>query len=128
MPFGFEQLVVYQKARAFKVRIYRLTELLPEDERYRLRLQMRKAALSMTNCVAEGNGRYTFKDRLHFMMMARGSLYELADDINDCEDLEYAKRAHLDDLRKDADELRRLMNGTVRYLRGAGGARAEPPA
>ncbi|MCL2648866.1 MAG: four helix bundle protein [Phycisphaerales bacterium] len=74
---NFEQLEVYRASREFKGRIYKLASLFPEEERYRLRLQMRKAALSMTNCIAEGHGRFTWKDRIHFMRESRGSLNEL---------------------------------------------------
>src|ERR1035437_10095261 len=114
--FNFEELEVYQVARGFKKRIYKLTNLFPEEERYRLRLQMRKAALSMTNCIAEGHGRFTFKDRIHFMRESRGSLTELVDDMNDTEDLEYANPDHLMDLKQDAVHVHKLMNGYVAYL------------
>jgi four helix bundle protein len=114
--FNFEQLEVYQLARAFKKRIYKLANLFPEEERFRLRLQMRKAALSMTNCIAEGHGRFTWKDRIHFTRESRGSLNELVDDINDAEDLEYAKSEHLLDLKTDADRVHQLMNGYIGYL------------
>jgi four helix bundle protein len=115
--FQFEDLDVYQKARAFKCRVYKLCELLPPDERFRLRSQMRGAALSITNCLAEGHGRYTFRDRHRFCIDSRGSLAEIVDDINDCLDNQYAKDEHLADLRKDAGELNRLLNGYIRYLR-----------
>src|ERR1035437_333662 len=114
--FNFEELEVYQVARGFKKRVYKLANLVPEEERYRLRLQMRKAALSMTNCIAEGHGRFTWKDRIHFMRESRGSLNEIVDDINDAEDLDYAKPAHLQDLKTDADRVHQLMNGYIAYL------------
>jgi four helix bundle protein len=117
IEFNFEELDVYKEARAFKKRIYKLSDLLPEEERYRLRFQMRKAGLSMTNCIAEGHGRYTFKDRLHFFVESRGSVEELVDDINDCHDNGYAKAEHLENLRSDAERVHKLINGYIRYLR-----------
>jgi four helix bundle protein len=68
--FAFERLEVYQEARAFRIRIYRLSALLPKDE-FKLKIQMRDAARSLTNCIAEGHGRYNFKDRRRFMVDAR---------------------------------------------------------
>lgn len=114
--FGFERLEVYQAARALKKRIYKLTDLFPAEERYRLRQQARKAALSMTNCIAEGYGRFTFKDRVHFMRESRGSLNELVDDMNDAEDLEYAKPEHIEDLKNNAETVLKVMNGYIGYL------------
>lgn len=116
--FRFEDLETYQAARAFKKRIYRLADLLPlDEEKYRLRHQMRKAALTMTNCIAEGYARYTYKDRIRFIVDARASVCELMDDANDCEDNKYFKPEHLADLREDAQSLLRLMNGYIRYMR-----------
>jgi four helix bundle protein len=114
--FSFEQLEVYQAARAFKKRTYALARLLPDDERYRLRMQMRKAGLSLTNAIAEGHGRHTYKDKRHYCHEARGSLQELADDINDCIDQNYAKTEHLQDLRRDAFRVLQLIDGWARWL------------
>ena len=125
--FDFEKLECYQAARGFKLRIYKLANLLPPDEKYRLRYQMRDAARSMTNCIAEGHGRYTFKDRTHFFHEARGSLQELVDDMNDCQDNSYAKAAHLENLREDAHRVRQLIDGYIRYLRKNAEAKRKQP-
>jgi four helix bundle protein len=124
MPeFTFETLMTYQAARAFRKRIDKLARLLPSHEEYRLTLQMRKAGLSLTNCIAEGYGRYTYKDRIHFCRESRGSLLELVDDVNECADEGYAKPEHLETLRQDADDLLRLLNGCIRYLQKRAGLR-----
>jgi four helix bundle protein len=56
---------------------YPLTRLLPADERYGLMLQMRKAAVSIGSCIAEGCGRNTDPQFLHFLNIAMGSACEL---------------------------------------------------
>jgi len=114
--FSFEQLEVYQAARAFKKRVYGLASQLPADERFRLRIQMRKAGLSLTNAISEGHGRHTFKDKRHYCHEARGSLQELVDDINDCDDNNYAKFEHLQDLKRDAFRVLQLLDGWARWL------------
>ncbi|MBN1138089.1 MAG: four helix bundle protein [Anaerolineae bacterium] len=60
------------------VAVYRATETYPEGERYGLVSQMRRAAVSAAANVAEGYGRATLKDLLHFLYQARGSLHEVA--------------------------------------------------
>ena len=82
----FENLPVYQKARAFRNRIYELVKKLPAFEEYNLKFQMRKAAVSLTNNIAEGHGRYYYPENIHFCRQARGSLFELIDDLNTCLD------------------------------------------
>ena len=54
----FSELPVYKKARHLRKRIYELVKTLPSFEEYNLKLQMRKATTSVTNNIAEGNGRY----------------------------------------------------------------------
>jgi len=70
----FSELPVYKKARHLRKRIYELVKTLPSFEEYNLKLQMRKAATSVTNNIAEGNGRYYYQENLHFCRISRGSL------------------------------------------------------
>lgn len=77
---------------------------------------MRDAARSLTNNVAEGHGRYTFKDRKRFITDARASLQELVDDINLCKDESYAKPEHLCDLKMDGFALLKQLNGYSKFL------------
>ncbi len=56
--YSFEKLEVYKLAREYRRKIYRLTYKLPKEEQYNLIIQMRKAAVSLTNNIAEGHGSY----------------------------------------------------------------------
>ncbi len=115
-PFGFEELDAYNVARAFWNRIYKLVKLLPSEEKYALGQQMMRAAVSVTNNIAEGHGRYNWQDNTRFCRQARGSLNELVDDINVCSDQGYAETGHLVDLKSDATEVLKLLNGYISYL------------
>lgn len=114
--FSFEKLDTYQQACAFRTRIYKLSKLLPKDE-FKLKIQMRDAARSLTNNIAEGHGRFTFTDRKRFFVDARASLQELVDDINLCAEQSYAKTEHLQDLKANALTVLRQINGYMKYLR-----------
>jgi len=114
--FGFESLEVYKAARAFRNRIYDLIKLLPGEEKYALGQQMRKAALSLTNNIAEGHGRYNWLDNTRFCRIARGSLAELADDLNTCLDRQYAEEAYLRGLKREGVRIMKLPNGYIGYL------------
>lgn len=116
--FGFNDLKVYQTARAFRNSIYELSKTLPADEKYDLARQMRRAAVSITNNMAEGYGRYTWQDTTHFFRQARGSLAEVLDDISVCEDQGMSEPEQLDALREKAVQLLQLINGYIRYLQG----------
>jgi four helix bundle protein len=117
MGAGFEDLEVYQEARNLRRRIFKLAKLLPAEERYGLFGQMRRAALSVTNCIAEGHGSRSFRHNISYLYRSRGSVCELQDDLNACEDEEYFRKDHLDDLRADAEKVLKLINGYIRHLR-----------
>lgn len=114
--FSFEKLDVYQHACAFRIRIYKLSGLLLREE-FKLKIQMRHAVRSLTNNIAEGHGRFNYKDRRRFLVDARGSLQELVDDVNLCMEQQYAKSEHLYDLKLDGSGLLKKINGYIRYLR-----------
>jgi len=118
MGKGFEDLEVYKEARVLRQRVFKLTRLLPAEEKYNLFSQMRRAALSVTNCIAEGHGSRSYRHNISYLYRSRGSICELQDDLNACEDEGYFKKEHLDDLRKQAETVLRLINGYVSYLRG----------
>ncbi|MEO6969700.1 MAG: four helix bundle protein [Chthoniobacterales bacterium] len=85
----FEDLEVYQVARQLRKEMYRVAKELPDIERFGLASQIRRAAVSLTNNIAEGHGRFHFLDQIKFTLQARGSLQELIDDLNGCEDEQY---------------------------------------
>ena len=85
----FQDLEVYPLAREFRKAMYRVANNLPEIEKFGLASQIRRAAVSLTNNIAEGHGRYHYLDQIKFTLQSRGSLEELIDDLNVCEDEQY---------------------------------------
>lgn len=69
-------LVVWQKAMALAVEVYRLTASFPKTEEYRLTAQMTRAATSIPANIAEGHARGTRRDYANFLAIAKGSLAE----------------------------------------------------
>ena len=113
----FEDLEVYRGAREFRKAMYRLVKCLPEIEKFGLTSQIRRAAVSLTNNIPEGHGRYHYLDQIKFTLHSRGSLEELMDDLNVCEDEQYLPAAQIASLKKDGWRVRQLIDGYVRYLR-----------
>jgi four helix bundle protein len=120
----FEELEVYQAAREFRRAVYALARDLPAAERYGLAQQMRRAAVSLTNNIAEGHGTYTFQHNISYLHRARGSVTELRDDLNVCEDEAYAAPGRLAELREMSVRATQLIDGYLRYLRKRQGAGA----
>src|SRR5205807_9127553 len=78
----FEDLEVYQVARGFRKTMYQVAKRLPEEEKFALTNQIRRAAVSVTNNIAEGHGRFHFLEQIKFMLQSRGSPDELIDDLH----------------------------------------------
>ena len=114
----FEDLEVYQAAREFRKAMYAVTRRLPDFEKYDLGSQIRRAAISLTNNMAEGHGRYHYPDQIRFFLHSRGSLQELVDDLNACLDESYLPNDEITKLKERAGEVLLLINGYLRYLRG----------
>jgi four helix bundle protein len=113
----FEDLEVYKKAREFRKSMYAVSRKLPTFEKYDLGSQIRRASVSLTNNIAEGHGKYHYLEQIKFQLQARGSLEELIDDLNVCEDEGYLLEDDIRTLKERAREVQRLISGYVRYLR-----------
>jgi four helix bundle protein len=114
----FEDLEVYQVAREFRKAMYRVAKRVPEEEKFALANQIRRAAVSLTNNIAEGHGRFHFLEQIKFLLQARGSLEELLDDLNVCEDELYLALTEIARLKQEGWRVHKLINGYIRFLRG----------
>src|SRR5256885_14874780 len=74
--WDLKDLVAWQVAMDFATEVYRLTRSFPSDERFGLRLQVRRAAVSVASNIAEGHGRSNRREYARFVSIARGSLKE----------------------------------------------------
>ena len=113
----FEDLEVYQVAREFRKAMHRVAKQLPGEEKFGLCSQIRRAAMSLTNNIAEGHGRFHFLEQIKFTLHSRGSLEELIDDLNVCDDERYLSVEEIASLKQRGWRLRQLIDGYIRYLR-----------
>ena len=113
----FEDLDAYKIAREFRKAMYGISRRLPESEKFGLVSQVRRAAVSLTNNIAEGHGRFHYLDQVKFMLQARGSLEELLDDLNICQDEGYLPPGDISPLKEHAWRVHKVLNGYIRFLR-----------
>ena len=115
--YSFEELEVYRAAREYRRKIYQLVKMLPAEERYNLKSQMQRAAVAVTNNIAEGHGRFHFQENIQFLRVSRGSLEELIDDLNVCIDEGYIDGKEVTQLKLESYALLKRLNGYLAYLR-----------
>lgn len=111
VTFSFEKLKVYQVARVLVKDVYVLQNSFPKEEKYALGDQVRRAATSITANLAEGSGRQSVKEKIHFIEIAFGSMTEVFCELQTACDLGYIKEAQLDDLRPQFAEVAKMLSG-----------------
>ena len=87
--YAYRQLTVWQKAMSLVKMTYAMIRGFPQEERYALADQLRRAVVSIPANIAEGNGRASNKDYAHFLSIARGSLYETLTHLEIAKQLNY---------------------------------------
>lgn len=111
---SFTDLLTWQESHKFVVSIYKITKKYPDDERFGLVSQMRRAAVSITSNIAEGFGRHSFKEKLHFYYYSSGSLTELKNQLTISRDIQYINTDEMTNLSEMANNAHRLLNGLIR--------------
>jgi len=107
----FEDLVVWQRAHELTLTVYRMTSCFPDEERFGLVSQMRRAAVSVPANIAEGFKKRSRPDKVKFYNISQGSLEELRYYIILSRDLGYA--ANVKPAAASVDEVGRMLHGLI---------------
>lgn len=113
--YTFEKIVAWQKAHAFVLSVYQITRMFPEDEKFGLTSQFRRAAVSIEANIAEGYKKLSKADKLRFMNISQGSIEECRDYIILSCDLGYIDDVIFSNLYGKIEEASRLLHG---YCKG----------
>ena len=114
----YQDLKVWQKAIDLTTEIYQLVKQLPQDERYALSDQMRRAVVSVPSNIAEGRGRGTNKEFVRYLLMSRGSLWELSTQLVICEKLHFLNDIQTSKARKMIIEISKMINALANSFLG----------
>ncbi len=115
--FGFEELEIWKKSRTLKLEISVTVKSFPSEEKFRLVDQLIRSTRSIGALIAEGHGRFSYPDQIHFCVQARGSLSETINHLIDAMDANYISEIILEDYKIKFKELERMINGYIIYLR-----------
>ena len=114
--FSFEGLEVYQAARLLVRDIYRLQQKFPKTEIYALGDQIRRSASSVTSNIAEGSGRNSNKEKVHFIEIAYGSLMEAFSQFQIAQDLGYLTEQDVDTIRPQFISVAKMLSGLKKHF------------
>lgn len=113
--YSFEKLDVYQRSLRFSVKLRAILASFPQEERYGLTSQLRRAADSIPANIAEGSGRASAADQAHFTNMACSSALEVINHLNLAFLLGYIKHEDYQNKRFALDEIINKLNALYRF-------------
>jgi four helix bundle protein len=126
---GLEKLDVWREARDFAVRINKeVLPLLPAEEKWVLNQQIRRSSQSIPANIAEGHGRFYFQDNVRFCYIARGSLEETLSHLVYAQSVGYIPDVLFKSFAQDGEDLNRLINGYIGFLKKSKQGANEPGA
>lgn len=109
--FSYETLEVYDKARELVKDVYIIQNKFPQEERYALGDQVRRAAVSITANLAEGSGRKSLREKIHFIEISFGSMMEVFCELQTACDLGYITEQQFDELRPQFTDVAKMLSG-----------------
>ena len=116
-------------SKGFAISIYkRVLPVLPVEEKWNLNQQLRRASLSISANIAEGYGRFYYQDNVRFCYMARGSLDEVFSHLAVAHDMNFVSDDLYKELITEGDELDKMLNGYISYLKKSKQGANEPGA
>jgi len=114
---SFRDLLVWQKGHELVIGIYKITKNFPDEERYNLVSQMRRAAVSIISNLVEGFRRRGVKDSLNFYNRADSSLEELKYQVLLSRDLIYISKEDFTNLNNKCEEVSRMLYSWIKSQR-----------
>jgi len=110
----YKELDIWLQARELVKTVYVLTKSFPKDEQFSLTSQVKRSAVSVSSNIAEGCGRQTNKETIHFLHIARGSLFELETQLILASDLNYIP-SDINESLSEIERVKKLLNGFINY-------------
>lgn len=109
--FSFENLEVYGKIRNLIKDVYNLQKDFPKEERFGLGDQLRRAVVSVSTNLAEGSGRNSLKEKMHYVEISYGSLMEVFCELQTACDLGYITSNQFNSLRTQITDIAKMLSG-----------------
>ena len=109
--FTFFDLRVYKEAKLLVREVYSLLDKFPKVETFALSDQLRRAVVSVPSNIAEGSGRYSIREKIHFIEIAYGSLTETLCQLDIAHDLEYISDKEFTEVKERIEVIGKQLSG-----------------
>lgn len=110
LEYSFQKLTVWQEAKKLVVDVYHLLDDFPKFEKYALCDQIRRAVVSVPSNIAEGSGRKSLKEQIHFLEISYGSLMETYNQLLIAVELAYITKESVEVIKPRIDSVAKMIN------------------
>jgi len=118
--FSFEDLEVWQKAVEFARTVINTAEAIDTGRKhFRLIEQLESSSASVAMNIAEGKGRYSKREYVQYLYIARGSLFEVVTLLTIFQKNNWINEKQFEDLKGFADEIGKMLSGLITYVKGS---------
>jgi four helix bundle protein len=114
---SFHDLEIWKLSHQLVLEVYKISKMFPKEENFRITSQLLRAAYSIPSNIAEGMGRYTRKEFVNFLIIARGSVEECKYFILLVKDLGYLPEIMFNELTSKYDSLGKMINSLINSLK-----------
>lgn len=109
--FSYRNLRVYQQAKELVIYVYNLLRFFPKEENYALCDQLRRAVISVPSNIAEGMGRTSIKEQIHFIEIAFGSLNEVMCQLEIAHELQFINKEQMLQSEEQVKNIAQMLSG-----------------
>ena len=114
--FSFEKLEVWQNSRTFVKSVYLIINRLPNEEKFAICNQLRRASVSVSSNIAEGSSRFSPKDKIRFIEISYGSLIETYCQLKLCVDLDYISENEMEECKSLIFKISRQLSSLKKSI------------
>ena len=114
---SYRDLILWQKSKLLAINVYKFTDYLPSKARFSLAEQMNRTALSIPSNIAEGNGRNSTKDFVHFLYVSKGSLSELITQLEICLEVYPELEELINPMFNQCEEISKMLIKLIKQLK-----------
>ena len=111
---SFTDLIVWREGHTLVLEVYRATESFPRAEIFGLVNQLRRCAVSITSNIAEGFGRKSYKEKVQFYSISKGSVLELQNQLLISRDIGFLQKNIFDMISEQSITVSKLLTGIIR--------------
>ncbi|MFA6215219.1 MAG: four helix bundle protein [Patescibacteria group bacterium] len=117
MATGLENLKVYGMAEDLEISVHKITKDFPSDEKFRSVDQLRRSSASVANNIAEGYNRYSYQEKIRYLIIAKAEAEETKRNILKSAKKEFVAENLAEEMANKYTELIKAISGYIRFIK-----------